>query len=67
MQNYTPLAPRDLIKFRAHYGMTQGGLAKAIGASTPAISSWENGKTAIPMYIALALSAFAAGLPPYSS
>lgn len=66
MQNHTPLEPRELVKFRAHYGMTQRGLAHAIGASTPAISSWECGKTKIPRMAQLALSAFVAGLPPYA-
>jgi DNA-binding XRE family transcriptional regulator len=60
------LPPYELVKFRARYGLTQTGFAKAIGASVPAISSWENGYTAVPLYVRLAMSAFIAGLPPYN-
>lgn len=62
----TPLPPHKLVEFRARYGLTQSGAAQALGCSVPAISSWETGKTSIPRYICLAMSAFVAGLPPYA-
>lgn len=61
-----PLPPYELVAFRARYGMTQAGFAKAVGVSVPAVSSWERGLTDVPPVVQLAMSAFIAGLPPYN-
>ena len=60
------MPPYKLVEFRAKFGMTQAGFAKAIGVSTPAVSSWEQGRTNIPKYIQMAMSCWLAGLPPYN-
>lgn len=55
----------DLKAFRQRYNMSQAGASYALGCSTNSISAYENGRSKIPTYIGLAMSAFAAGLRPY--
>ena len=61
-----PLAPAALVRFRERFRLTQVQFAAAIGVSVPALSSWEQGHTKTPPYVPRAMSAFVAGLPPYS-
>lgn len=57
--------PHELIAFRRRYKLSQIGFAEAVGVSSPAVSSWERGKTPVPPVVLKAMSAFIAGLPFY--
>lgn len=60
------MTPEDMRKWRRDLGFTQQQAAVAIGVVERAtISRWERGEKFIPLRIALACSAVAAGLPPY--
>lgn len=65
-KNEASLAPASLVRFRERYRLTQVQFAAAMGVSIPAVSSWEQGHTKAPPYVPRAMSAFVAGLPPYS-
>ena len=59
------ITPADLIAFRRRYKLSQIAFADAVGVSSPAVSSWERGKTPVPPVVLKAMSAFIAGLPFY--
>ncbi len=39
------MTAEEIKKLREKFGLTQGGLAKKIGASRVSVNNWENGKT----------------------
>ena len=51
------MTPADLKAARKALGLSQRGLAEAIGVSKPSIARWEGGRRAIPLTIALAIEA----------
>lgn len=51
--------------FRAANGHTQATLAAALGLPTRTVVNWENNGARPPVYLALALAALSAGLPPW--
>jgi transcriptional regulator with XRE-family HTH domain len=51
------MTPADLIKWRTDRGLSSEALATFLGVSRKTVSSWENGKHAIPSFLPLALSA----------
>jgi len=55
----------DLIDFRKRFKLTKKAAAFILGCDRTTIFNYETEKTPIPKYIALAVSAFAMGLPPY--
>jgi DNA-binding XRE family transcriptional regulator len=56
--------PASLSSWRERLGLNKSGAAKALGLSRNALESYEKGERRIPLYIALACSALAYGLPP---
>jgi transcriptional regulator with XRE-family HTH domain len=51
------MTPADLIAWRTNRGLTSEALGALLGVSRKTVSSWENGKHAIPPFLPLALSA----------
>ncbi len=62
-----PLTPSTLIAWRERMALSQREAAIALGCSRGALAGWESGKTTIPKYIGLAMSALALGVQPYQS
>lgn len=56
-----------LRQWREQRGLTQAQAALQIGCSRRALQQWESGASAIPPYIAMAVSAVSMGLPPYGT
>jgi hypothetical protein len=54
----------SFIAWRERNGFNVVAASRALGCSRRAIQSWEDGKTRIPHYIALACQAISNGLPP---
>jgi DNA-binding XRE family transcriptional regulator len=54
----------ELVRRRISLGITQIEAAKGLGCSRTTIAVYENGKSKIPRYIALACAAIIAGLRP---
>lgn len=59
------MTPTDLKNWRGP--RTQRAAAELLGCAERSIRNWESGKTDIPHYIALAISAVQLGLPAYGS
>jgi transcriptional regulator with XRE-family HTH domain len=51
----------------AQLGISRAELCRRLGLSLNTGTAYANGRAAIPTYIALAISALLAGLPPYGS
>jgi transcriptional regulator with XRE-family HTH domain len=49
----------DFRKARRKMGLTQAGLARALGVSRAAVSRWESGKRSIDSVLALAMDCLA--------
>jgi DNA-binding XRE family transcriptional regulator len=58
------MTPDSLSSWRTRLGLNKSGAAKALGLSRNALEAYEKGERRIPLYIALACSALAYGLPP---
>lgn len=56
----------DLIQLRNRFRWSQAEAAQQLGCSARSIANWEQGVNKIPESIALAASAVAMNLPPYS-
>lgn len=59
------MTPADFMSWRKHRGLTGAAAARALGVAPNTITAYEKGRTRIPLYIALACMALAAGLPPW--
>src|SRR4051812_36817284 len=51
------MEPADFVTTRSNLGLSQAGIATALGVDQGTISRWETGKTRIPAAIKLALAA----------
>lgn len=51
------MTPKQLQDWRASWGLSQKELAKMLGVHWVSVSAWENGRTAIPKLLKLALVA----------
>lgn len=58
------LTAASLIAWRNRLGFKKAEAARRLGVSWTTYASYETGKTKIPLYVALACSAIAHGLPP---
>lgn len=54
----------DFSAWRVRMGLDQGQAADRIGCARATIMAWEQGRSSIPLYIAYACAAVAAGLDP---
>jgi transcriptional regulator with XRE-family HTH domain len=54
----------SFVRWRISLGITQIEAAKALGCSRTTLAAYENGKSKIPRYIALACAAIVARLRP---
>jgi DNA-binding transcriptional regulator YiaG len=48
------MSPDELKAWRARLGLSQAGLAEALGLSKRTYEAWEQGRFAIPAYLELA-------------
>ena len=55
----------DFNSWRSHLNITRAEAAKRLGCSVNTITAYEQGRNAVPRYVALACSAVALGLPPW--
>lgn len=58
------MTPRALWEWRSRLGLNKTEAAEALGLSRNGYTSYEEGRTRIPLHIALACAAIAYGLPP---
>jgi transcriptional regulator with XRE-family HTH domain len=56
--------PASLIAWRSRLKLNKSEASRRLGLSRNALESYEKGERRIPLYIALACSALAYGLPP---
>ena len=59
------MTPADYTAWRTRLRLNKRQAAEALGASRNACTGYEQGRERIPLYVALACSAVAMGLPPY--
>lgn len=59
------MTPSDFTAWRAHLGLSRAEAARRLGCGINQPQIWEEGKTPIPEYIALACAAIAFGLPAW--
>lgn len=61
------MTPETLLAWRQRLGIkTRSEAARRLGLSRNAYCAYEEGRTKIPIYVALACAAVAFGLPPMS-
>lgn len=58
------MTPASLSAWRSRLGLNKSEAARRLGLSRNALEGYESGQRRIPLYIALACSALAYGLPP---
>ena len=61
------MTPDDLTAWRISLGLQRLEAAALLGLSPGAWTSYQNGRTVIPRYIALACAALSAGLSPWQA
>ena len=61
------MTPNELLKWRLDNELSQEEAAKLIGCSRRGYQNWEEGKSKIPRYVALAIAAIQVGLAPYGT
>lgn len=57
--------PSDFTAWRAHLGLSRAEASRRLGCGINQPQIWEEGKTTIPVYIALACAALAFNLPEW--
>ncbi|WP_442969817.1 helix-turn-helix domain-containing protein [Roseibium sp. Sym1] len=50
--------------WRVRHKLSLAQASQVLGCSKTSLVNWEKGRTRIPLYIALACSAYSFGLPP---
>lgn len=58
------MSPLDLRVWRTRQQLTQGDLAIRLGVHINTVNRWENGDTAVPPFLPLALETLERHLPP---
>jgi transcriptional regulator with XRE-family HTH domain len=58
------VTPASLTSWRIRLGLNKSEASRRLGLSRNALEAYEKGERRIPLYIALACSALAYGLPP---
>jgi len=58
------MSPKSLTAWRNRLGLNKSAAALALGLARNTLEAYERGRVRIPLYIALACSALAHGLPP---
>lgn len=61
------MTAQSLTAWRSRLGLNKSEAAKRLGLSRNALEAYERGTRRTPLYIALACSALAYGLPPIGS
>jgi DNA-binding transcriptional regulator YiaG len=61
----TPITAAEIRAFRAALGISQAGLAEALGMSKRGVEEWEAGRREAPAYLRLALAALNQRLEPW--
>ena len=58
------MTPADFIAWRERLHLNRVEAAAMLGMSRNTVTAYEQGRTAIPLYVALACTAIAQGWPP---
>lgn len=61
------MTPADLTQWRNALGITRADACARLGIAPNTYTAYQEGRTAIPQYIALACAAVLAGLEPYGA
>lgn len=60
------MKPEDFIAWREHLGISRAEACRLIGIHPNSVTNYEQGRTAIPLYIGLACAAVARKLKPWT-
>ncbi len=58
------MTPENFYRHRKALGLKRTGMANALGSSRTTVAAYEDGRSPVPQYIALAIGALLYGLPP---
>lgn len=61
------MTPAQFTEWRGRFGLSKSAAAEALGISRNMPQRYETGAAVIPLYVALACSAYAMNLKPYGA